>query len=313
MTIQVIEPGLQSTVQGLPRLGLRHLGVPASGAADPLSMALANRLVGNHLLAPALEITLTGISLRLQCSVSVAITGAIAECRINGFVVAQHQSLNLRAGDTLSVGRAEKGVRSYAAFSGGLSAENCLNSVSTYLPAQLGGFRGRALEEGDELHLVQNGPQTETLETPAEFRPPMLDSWTLRAGRSLETTLLSDPDRLFVTPLRIGGRNDRMGFELEGAKFDTRSDGRMPSAAVFPGIIQCPEDGALFLLSVDAQTTGGYPRVAKVCRIDLHLLGQMGTGNRLSFIERADDEVAAELRDKHRYWERWLPDIAEVI
>jgi allophanate hydrolase len=48
MTITVIKPGLQSTIQSRPRVGLRYQGVPGGGAADPLSLALANRLLGNE-------------------------------------------------------------------------------------------------------------------------------------------------------------------------------------------------------------------------------------------------------------------------
>jgi allophanate hydrolase subunit 2 len=55
MSLRVLRPGLQTTVQAGPRAGLRHLGVPASGAADPLSLALANRLVGNPLAAAGVE------------------------------------------------------------------------------------------------------------------------------------------------------------------------------------------------------------------------------------------------------------------
>ena len=87
----------------------------------------------------------------------------------------------------------------------------------------------------------------------------------------------------------------------------------MNSAAVFPGIVQCPEDGQPFLLSVDAQTTGGYPRIAKVTRGDLHQAGQLRPGNRLTFIERTVEEANLELRDKQAYWRPWLAEIQTVI
>ena len=38
----------------------------------------------------------------------------------------------------------------------------------------------------------------------------------------------------------------------------------MKSSAVFPGTVQCPGDGAPFLLGPDAQTVGGYRRIAQV-------------------------------------------------
>ena len=66
MSITVLKSGLQTTIQSRPRVGMRHLGVPAGGAADPLSLALANRLVGNAWYEPALESTLLGPTLDLR-------------------------------------------------------------------------------------------------------------------------------------------------------------------------------------------------------------------------------------------------------
>ena len=104
-----------------------------------------------------------------------------------------------------------------------------------------------------------------------------------------------------------------MGIMLDGQTFDIRSDPQMPSVPLFPGTIQCPQDGSLYVMSVDSGTTGGYPRVAKVTRMDLHLLGQLRPGNGLTLIERNDEDAARELREKHVYWKTWLPDIADVI
>ena len=98
MRIRVLKPGLQTTVQAGPRRGQRHLGVPASGAADPLSLALANRLVGNALLAPALETTLTGVSLRFESRAFVAVTGAKADVWLDGERVRRHRTLAIAAG-----------------------------------------------------------------------------------------------------------------------------------------------------------------------------------------------------------------------
>ena len=104
-----------------------------------------------------------------------------------------------------------------------------------------------------------------------------------------------------------------MGIKLEGKTFRTDVGGQMPSVPVFPGTIQCPQDGKLFVLSVDAGTTGGYPRVAKIARMDLHILGQLRPGNRLTLIERSDEDAASELQGKHDYWRAWLPDVTDII
>ncbi len=243
----------------------------------------------------------------------ISITGAIAKCTLNGESVNEHTTIAIKPNDILVVGSAEKGVRSYVAFAGGLQVDEVLGSVSTYTAAEFGGHKGRALQEGDELELSDYSASTSILETPADYRLPMLDSWSLRAGRSCETMNVDDPAGLFETKLMVASRSDRMGIKLEGKTFRTDVGGQMPSVPVFPGTIQCPQDGNLFVLSVDAGTTGGYPRVAKIARMDLHLLGQLRPGNSLTLIERTDEDAARELQEKHDYWRAWLPDVSDII
>ena len=312
MTVRILKAGVQTTVQGAPRVGLRHLGIPASGAADPLSLALANKLVSNPAQAAALETTLNGVTLEFLDTATCAITGAMAMVRVNGYEIEAHKCFVAKRGDVLDVGAAIRGARSYVAFAGGLKSELVLGSASTYLPAGLGGHRGRALKKGDELP-IKSARKVPGLTTPDRFRPPMSASWMLRTARSSETGHLRGASRLFGKKLRVGNRNDRMGIRLSGDTFTTDIEGDMPSAPVFPGIIQCPGDGSLYLLSVDAQTTGGYPRVAKVTRADMHLLGQLRPGDSISLLERDVAVAATELRDKHAYWQEWLPEIARVI
>lgn len=312
MSLRILKAGVQTTIQGRPRNGFRHMGVPASGAADPLSMALANRLVGNASCVAALETTLSGVTLEFRKAVSFAISGATSLIQVNGRAIEPHCGNRAKRGDVLEVGATIRGARSYVAFAGGLKADAILGSDSTYLPAAFGGHSGRALKRGDELEFRSAGEGSEC-RTPERFRPPMSSSWMLRAARSCETAQLRGASRLFEKKLRVGNRNDRMGIQLEGETFTTDIEGDMPSAPVFPGIVQCPGDGSLFVLSVDAQTTGGYPRVAKVARADMHILGQLRPGDSLSLIERDDSVSAVELCEKQAYWREWLPDIADVI
>ena len=313
MSIAVLKPGLQTTLQSRPRIGLRHFGVPASGAADPLSLALANRLVANSWDAAALEVTLLGPTLRMNTDCAFAVTGASFDVTLNKDAIPLHETVFAAAGDVLSVGGSAKGARCYIAFSGGLGATEVLGSSSTYLAGELGGLQGRALRQGDELRL--SPVHVPGLCTPAEFRMPMLTSWALRACESFETGRLTGEsrDRLFETNWTVGRRADRMGLKLDGARLDISSDGRMPSAAVFPGTVQCPENGAPFVLSVDAGTIGGYPRVAQVVRADRHLLGQLKSGDHVRLLHRDTEDATRELCDKHEYWRGWIADIEQVI
>jgi biotin-dependent carboxylase-like uncharacterized protein len=315
MTIRILTPGLQTTVQAGPRTGQRHLGVPASGAADPLSLALANRLVGNALFAPALEATLTGVSLRFEQDGYAAVTGARARVRLNGERVKRHRTLAVVGGDELEVGTAKAGARIYLAFAGGIDVDEVLGSASTYLPAGFGGFQGRALRAGDVLAVAPVDEAPEMLKTPRDFRPRAGSSWALRTCYGAEVEFLGKQSRfdLFDTNFAIGNRADRMGLQLEGAKFSVKSGGRLVSAPVFPGTVQCPEDGRPFLLSIDAKTIGGYPRVAQVARADRHLIGQLRPGDHVRLLWRDTDSAREELLSKHDYWRQWLPGINTVI
>jgi biotin-dependent carboxylase-like uncharacterized protein len=287
--------------------------VPASGAADPLSLALANRLVANSWDAAALEVTLLGPTLRLNTACAIAVAGANFDVTLNKDAVPLHETVFAAAGDVLSVGGSAKGARCYIAFAGGLGATEVLGSSSTYLAGELGGLQGRALQHGDELRVSPE--RVAGLCTPAEFRIPMSTSWALRVCESFETSQLTGEsrERLFDSNWTVGRRADRMGLKLDGARLDISSDGRMPSAAVFPGTVQCPENGAPFVLSVDAGTVGGYPRVAQVMRADRHLLGQLKSGDHVRLLHRDTEGATGELRKKHDYWRGWIPAIAQVI
>jgi len=313
VSITVVSPGLQTTLQSGPRIGKRHLGVPANGAADPLSLAMANKLVSNAWDATAIEATLLGPTLRFDSDCAFAVAGARARLTLSGQVQPPHTTLFARAGEELVIGGLEIGARTYIAVAGGLDADKVLGSTSTNLQAGFGGFHGRALQANDVLKFT--AAEANRLRTPKRFRPEMTASWAVHACKSVETELL-DVDslmNLFDGNWTVCRRADRMGLRLEGPTLSIDSEGRMPSAGVIPGTIQCPEDGAPYVLAADAGTVGGYPRVAQVARADRHVLGQLRPGDRLRLLRREPDEAVAVLRAKIDYWQEWLPDIAAIL
>ena len=76
MAINVIKPGLSTTVQDLGRPGYYHIGIPTSGGMDMLSLAAANLLVGNPAGAAVLEAVFMGPELEFTEDATVAVTGA---------------------------------------------------------------------------------------------------------------------------------------------------------------------------------------------------------------------------------------------
>lgn len=305
MSLTILQPGAQMSLQGAARVGYRHLGVPASGPADPLSMALANRLVGNASAATAIEVTFGGAAIRFDTPVSFAITGALCELMLAGLPIGAHITQSAEAGDTLRIGPARQGCRVYIAIAAALEAEDFLGSTSTYLPAALGGHAGRALRPGDTVRFGAARKVPE-LATPCDIRPVCSNSYTLRAVEGPDYP--PGAQALWDTVFTVTQRASRMGIELEGDFPRLPEAASRPSSALFPGALQLPPGGRGFLLLADAQTTGGYRHVLQVARADRHLSGQVRPGDRVRFLHRTPQQATDALRAKQALLSSWLPD-----
>ncbi len=156
--IDVIEPGAQTTVQDYPgRLGYRHAGVPPSGPMDALAFRIANRLVGNPDSAAALEIAVTGPTLRFASEAFIAVTGADFAARLDGRRVPLWRSFSVPAGAVLELsGPVGGGGRAYLAVAGGLDVPEYLESRATFVRGGLGGHSGRTLRAGDILPVAED-------------------------------------------------------------------------------------------------------------------------------------------------------------
>ena len=176
-SVEVIAPGAQSSLQELPgRLGLWHVGVPPSGPMDPLSFARANALVSNGPFTAALEMTITGPTLRFHAATEMAIAGARMPATLDGVTVPHDAPVDVAAGQVLAIGTIEgPGQRAYLAVRGGFGAPVVLGSRATFA---LGGFGGHAtgtLKTGDVLHFADVPPQPAEATAPA----PLTNTWTL--------------------------------------------------------------------------------------------------------------------------------------
>ena len=307
MSISILKSGVQMTLQGAPRIGTRHLGIPASGPADPLSMALANRLVGNSSDVTAFEITFGGAGLCFNTPVSFALTGAPASLTLNGTPIRSHTTYTAHEGDELQIAPATQGCRIYVAVAAVLEASRFLGTTSTYIPAVLGGHEGRALKANDQISMAF-ARLVPTQTTPEDLQPVCNNSYTLRAVEGPDFSLISSDvwDEVYT----VTQRASRMGIELTGTFPEAKSGSNRPSSAIWPGALQLPPGGRGFLLLADAQTTGGYPHILQVARADRHLLGQMRPGDRVRFLYRTQEQASGALRAKQALLSTWLPDFA---
>jgi len=309
--IEVVKPGLSTTVQDRGREGYYHVGVPPSGALDQFSLVAANLLVGNPAGAAALEAAYMGPELRFGEDAVVAVCGAEIEPRVNGDGQAPWTSFAVRAGDTLSFGHLRAGARMYIAVAGGIDVPETLGSRSTYALGGLGGLGGRALAAGDEL-TVGGSPDGARAgrSVPDDLRPALSKALEVRVVMGLYDHLLTDDGRrTFVEETwTLTPTADRVGFRYKGAKlamvereqpFGAGSDPSNIVDAPYPiGSIQVPGGVEPIVLHRDAVSGGGYAMIATVISADMDTVAQSAPGSKTRFVPVALDEALSARRER---------------
>jgi len=284
-SIRVDAPGLLTTVQDLGRPGFGAIGVSPSGAADPISLRLGNRLVGNAEGAAALEMTLLGGSLAFPDGGVVALTGSDFGARIDDSPVDMGTSLEIRPGQTLRLGPTLSGARCYLCIHGGIAVPPFLGSASTHLLSGLGGFEGRALGKGD---LLRVGPRSVSFRRRA-IAPRLAELLSRRGvlrvtpGPQAEWFDKSSLRAFYSDTYRVSEQSSRMGLRLEGPPIMQSMNRAMITEGVSLGAVQVPPSGLPIILFVEQQTTGGYPKIANVISADLHRLGQLRPRDEIRF------------------------------
>ncbi|WP_017932189.1 5-oxoprolinase subunit C family protein [Robiginitomaculum antarcticum] len=274
--LKIISGGVQTTVQDPGRAGLRHMGVPAGGAADPRALMRANDCMGNQAGAAALEFTLTGPHIRFSGDTAFAVTGAVCDIMLDGRRVAPYQGHVAKAGSVLEVGAVMHGARGYISFDREIMCRAFGGSKSTHIYSALGGHEGRALIKGDGIALGPRSGAAISSAEPLRITTPHV----LRILPGPEYDRLTDKAKTLLTMARFSAspQTDRMGARLIGPKLGLRLRQHMISSALLPGTLQLPAGGQIVLSLVDSHCTGGYVRAARVITRDLPLTGQIRPG-----------------------------------
>jgi biotin-dependent carboxylase-like uncharacterized protein len=304
--IEVLEAGLSTTVQDTGRYGHYHIGMPPSGAMDQFAHSVANYLVGNDPAHATLEMTYQGSDLMFTEGSVVALTGAEMAPELNGEPVPMWESLEVAAGDVLSLQFATAGARTYLAVAGGIDVTPVMESRSTYTLVGIGGHDGRTLEDGDTLaigdtdgdrsHLVGN-------RVAPDHVPNYGEEDRIRIVLGLCDYRLTEESRddLCHAEWTVTPDADRVGYRLEGPEIDFTpreqpfGAGPDPSNVVdlgYPvGSIQVPQKP--IVLMRDAVTGGGYATVGTVISSDRDLLSQRRTHQPVYFESVTLEEALA--------------------
>jgi biotin-dependent carboxylase-like uncharacterized protein len=315
--LEVVNPGPLATLQDLGRTGWMKYGVPPSGALDQEALVVANLLAGNPEGAPGIEITYGNFTARALAPLVAACAGAWAPIQVDGVPVSPWAAFSVAPGQIVNIGTPVWGVRAYLALRGGIAAHPVMGSVSTYIRGALGGIdgQGRALRAGDVIATPDPPASPSAVVAPA-------GSVTARAvaalakrqaalastGRAMAVRVVMGPQddhfrdagrRTFATEeFTLTSKADRMGLRFEGPAIEHARGADIISDGMPPGAIQVPGDGVPMIMLADRQTTGGYPKIACVARVDLDLLAHLRPGDRVRFVPLSAQDAHDALKQE---------------
>lgn len=306
--LEVLQPGLLTTVQDLGRPGYQQFGIPVAGAMDGYALRIANRLLGNEENAAALEITMLGPELRFLADTTIAITGGDLLPGINGQEIPMWETVAVHMGDRLGFGEIRSGCRAYLAVAGGIDVPVLLGSRSTYLRGQLGGLEGRRLKAGDVLSA--GCPRKVALlgiRVPGELIPRYGQEIAVRVvlGPQQDYFLPESIHTFLTEPYTVTEQADRMGCRLEGPRLSHIRGADIVSDGIPPGAVQVPGHGLPIVMLADRQTTGGYAKIATVISSDIPKLAQAKPGDVIRFSQISVEAAQAILRDLEGQLTRW--------
>jgi biotin-dependent carboxylase-like uncharacterized protein len=302
---EVIDGGLQSTVQDVGRPGHLRTGIPVSGAQDSFALRMGNLVVGNGAGDPYLvgkdpglagvEMQFLGMKLRALKDMVIAATGAFMDPKINGQPMPMWEAVRVKEGDQVFFGAAKKGARGYLTVAGGIDVPVFLGSRSTYTRGTLGGHEGRALKKGDVLKVGAPSLPLSKLEgrkAPEASVPTYSAPWEFRVVLGPQNYLFTDEsvETFLTADWKLSPTSDRMGARFIGPKleFKPRPDylvamaGSNPSNIVDDvspvGGVQVPGGLEPIAFGADGPSMGGYAKIATLITPDIGRLGQAKPG-----------------------------------
>ena len=321
-SVDVLEPGVQSSIQDYPgRLGYWQVGVPPSGPMDDLAFRFANRLLGNPAEAAALELTVSGPTLRFNTDTTIALAGADMQAELDGVLLENWCAHPVAAGSILRLKAIRgQGLRAYLAAQGGFDVPLYLGSRATFTLGQFGGHAGRTLRVGDVLHLTDTPPAQPAAVLPDALVPTYDGHWEIgvlygpHGAPDFFTT--DDVETFFATSWEVHYNSSRTGVRLIGpkpkwARTDGGEAGLHPSNihdnAYAIGSIDFTGDMPV-ILGPDGPSLGGFVCPAVVVRAELWKLGQLRPGNTVRFRPLTRAEAAALEAAQTHSIERLEPD-----
>jgi biotin-dependent carboxylase-like uncharacterized protein len=313
--IEILTVHGPTSVQDLGRFDQYRFGVGTSGAMDDVALRAGNILLANDENAAGIEIPVTPFKLRFCRDMAFALTGAEVEAEIEGRAIPPWWRSHARAGDILSLKAMPRGARSYLTVCGGIDVPVVLGSRSTQFRGEFGGLHGRPLQPGDILPCASAscGIGELGVEPPdimlARPNAPA-DEITVRVVIAGEYDAFDTAaqELFWSSSWKITPQSNRYGYRLQGPAVKPISPIEKRSHGIVPGVIQIPPNGQPIIQMRDAQTSGGYPKIATVIRADMWRVAQAPLGGRLRFEKTAYADTLAAEAEMSAYLDRLRSD-----
>lgn len=316
MSLTVLETGPRVSIQDLGRPGFLSQGVSRGGAMDRLAIVEGAALLGQSSDLAALEMASLGGRFRADRALRIALTGAPMRASVAGQSLAWHTSHAMAPGDVLEIGPAISGSFGYLHLGGGIDVAPVLDARAADLKS---GLRG-AVEAGDVLPIGADAGGDVGLMLDVADR---FTGGTVRILPTAQTDQFPQALRDLLSETRFARdpRSNRQAVQLsaEGTSFALEAGLSVLSEITQPGDIQITGDGTPMILMAEAQTTGGYPRIATVLPCDLPVVAQApaGAGIRLEWISieagLAAERAAAATRLQPRPRVRDPRDMGDLL
>ncbi|ASM35252.1 allophanate hydrolase subunit 2 [Campylobacter sputorum subsp. bubulus] len=309
--IRIKNAGLLSSIQDFGRIGFKKFGMPTAGVMDKFAYVVSQFLVQNDEFDGVIETTIVGVEIEFFEDMIICVTGAQNELFINGDKKELWKAHLVNQGDVLLLKNATNGARNYIAFSKKMSLKKINSSLSTYLKSNIGGFHGRALQNDDEIEFEQNYKIYKPINLPKNFIPLYKQKESIKVVLGPEKDAFSDKGiyTFLNSTYNITQSCDRMGYRLSGEKIEHKNGADIISNAVFFGSIQVPNSGEPIILMADAQTTGGYTKIATILPSELPKVGQLKGGDKISFVEVSNEEA----QDIEIKYQKYIYELQQIL
>ena len=297
MSLELINNPILVTLQDKGRYGYSHIGVTNSGVMDENAYFWANKILGNSFDTNILEIAFSNVIFKVNKATQIVLTGAKCEFFINDMAKNTWQTHNVKAGDSIKVGKILDGNRVYLGVFGGFNIEKEFGSNSTTIKENLGGIDGEKLKKGDVLSF-QEYKVSHNIRLKEEYIPTFSNELTLRVVLGYQDEFFNEFEKkkFFSNSFTLTNDFNRMGCKLSGEPIFCDIDGIISEGISF-GSIQIPSDGQPIILLKDRQTIGGYPKIGSVLSIDCFKLSQAKANTIIRFEEISIKESSEKVRD----------------